>query len=655
VHWPYTTDFLTSFFAAQSCAGLMLTALVLFWRFGSAASRAAMLAGIWLAVLAIGLPSFAVSIGYKPGPEAFRLLLEIAAALGTLAALLAMRPVVTIVAALGQVGVWFAGGYFRDSDGELAGLCLGWLGLVLGLLLRDQTRARAAEPASSPGAVRSYAMHDAVVFATATALAGLVCLLVMRKRDGTADEWAYTYQAAVFAKGHIFARSPRCQPYLQNFYVFESAGRLFSQYTPGWPFFLAPFVWIRSVWLAGPVAMGLMSVGIARLSRRAASTVGWGGAPLSQRAVTVAGISGAALATLGTTVLILAASRYPHVFLTALYAWALEALLIVSTPGVSRARQLGWGCVLGSAAALMLATRPAEGATLGLGIAVVFVVALARRHVGWRALVSTTAALAFWGGLSLVILRVQLGRWFETGYALNAVIHPWNVVKYSWPQPNQWKYSMPLATGAYCWWPCSIPLGLAGLATVRGRLVPALALGALAYEAFLQRLDVGQRGGYDWGYGPRYLLILVVPMAVGAAVALAPLVIAAFGRSLGGRRALVRGGPLALAVTAVAGGWLRIVPLVWPTAADHVRRHAGLQTAIEAMHLQNAVVVAATGTTGFDPLDLTTNLPIDLYPNQDVIIAIERSSEAASCLRSAFPDRHFYRASGADEVRITPY
>jgi hypothetical protein len=654
VHWPYTTDFLTSFFAAQSCAGLMLTALVLFWRFGSPAARGAMLGGIWLAVLALAIPAFAASVGYQPGPQAVRLLLESSAALGTLAALLALRPVVTIVALLGQVALWWVSGYVKDSDGELGGLFLGWLGLILGLLLRGAARPA---PAAEPPPVdedRSYALHDVVVFTTATALASLVCLLVMRKRDGTADEWAYTYQAAVFAKGHVFAQSPRCQPYLQNFYVFESSGRLFSQYTPGWPFFLAPFVWIRAVWLAGPVAMGLMSVGIAMLSRRAARSLG-SRERLGEGAIAAAGSWGAALATLGTTVLILAASRYPHVFVTALYAWSLEALFTVSTPGVSRARQLRWGCVLGSAAALMLATRPAEGATLGLGIAVVFVVALARGRVGWRAMAATTAAFAFWGGLSLVILRVQLGKWFETGYALNAVIYPWNVVKYSWPLPNQWKYELPLATGAYCWWPCSVALGLAGLALVRGRMVAALAVGELAYEVLLQRIDVGQRGGFDWGYGPRYLLVLVVPMAVGGAVALAPLAIAAFGRTLGGRRALVRGGPLALALTAIAAGWLRIVPLVWPTAADHVRRHAGLQTAIDAMHLRNAVVMAAPGTTGFDPFDLTTNLPIDLYPDQDVIIAIDRSPDAVACMRAAYPSRRFYRAAGVDDVRITPY
>lgn len=113
---------------------------------------------------------------------------------------------------------------------------------------------------------------------------------------------------------------------------------------------------------------------------------------------------------------------------------------------------------------------------------------------------------------------------------------------------------------------------------------------------------------------------------------------------------------MALAAFAIASGWIRIVPMLWPPAEELTRHHAALNTAIESMHLENAVVIAEPGTTGFDLLDLTTNLPIDLYPDQDAIIAIGKSPDAAAaCLRSAFPDRRLYRASGNDPVRITPF
>jgi hypothetical protein len=202
-------------------------------------------------------------------------------------------------------------------------------------------------------------------------------------------------------------------------------------------------------------------------------------------------------------------------------------------------------------------------------------------------------------------------------------------------------------------------LGLAGLSLLRGRalgLLTAFVVGCVPLIVFLMYLDYGQRGT-DWGYGPRYVMVLVVPMAVGGALALARLTVAARERLGGhGASALSRGGPLALVIFAVVSGWIRSTALVFPTDADHSRRHSALNRAIEDAHVANAVVVATAGTTGFSDLDLTTNLPIDLYPDQDVIIAIDKSStrEAVACLRSAFPERHMYVASGVDPVVISP-
>jgi len=658
MHWPYTLDFSTSFFAAQSCAALMVTALLLFWRVGPRASRAVMLVAVWLAVIALGIAPFETSIGYKPGHDALREWLTVSAALGTLSAALAMRPIVAVVALLGEVPLWLVDGFVKDSDAEICALHLAWLGLLVGLLVRARARVdRATGAPAAPEPEPSYLVHDLVVFAVSTTIAALVCLFVLHERTGSGDEWGYTFQAAVFAKGHLYASAPRCQTYLESFYVFESSGRLFSQYTPGWPLFLAPFLAVGLTWLGGPAAMGLMVVGVTRLARSLMRGFGREDVAPSARAIGAAGTAAAVLSMLGTSILMNGASRYPHVYTVALYAWSLEGLAMVATPGLDRRRQVIWGAVLGCAASMMVATRPADGAFLGIGIAVVFVYALARRRVGWRALAVATGSFAFWSAVTLVILRVQLGKWFTTGYALEAVIHPWNVVKYSTPLPNQWKYGLPLATGAYCWWPCSMALGLAGLAMARGRslsLVTALAVGCVAYVIFYSFLDLGQRG-YDWGYGPRYLMALIVPMGAGGGVALAPLAVAARRSHGAGRPALARGGPLALAAFAIASGWIRVVPLHWPTVEQHTRRHAGLSTAVAKMHLTNAVVLAAPGTSGIDPLDMTSNLPVDLYPDQDAIIAIDKPPNAVGCLRAEFPGRRFYRASGVDDVRITPF
>jgi hypothetical protein len=656
MHWPYTLDFNECYLVAQWGAAILLTAALFFWRLSNA-TRAVLLLGIWTAAVALIVPSSLGQLSFKPGPLAFREVLMITSALGVLAAIVAGRVGVAIVAALGVYPLWWLTGTLRGSDAELAALHLGWLGLVTGLLGKGP-RPRSQEPPpveTEP----SYLLHDTMAFTGATVLAALMCVYVHHKREGGADEWGYTFQAAVFAKGRIYGQSPRCVTYLENFYVYDWMGRRFSQYTPGWPLFMVPFVWIRQVWLSGPFSLGVLAWGMARLGRSAMRWFGKRDAPPSAREIAAAGTWAAVMASIGTTLIVNAASRYPHVYTLALYAWTLEALMQVGTPGLPRQRQILWGLVLGTASVHMVAVRPADGAFMGIGVALVFVWFLARRQVGWRAFVAATAAFGFWSFVMLGILRLQLGSWFTTGYKLNEVFHTWNVVKFSKPQLQEWKYGLPLATGAYAWWPASVPLGLAGLSHARGKaraLIFAMVVSCVPYIVFDEYLDLGQRG-IDWGYGPRYLMILMVPMMVGAALVLAPLTRAALSHGDGERSPLARGGPLALVLLAVVTAWFRIVPLEWATTAEHTFKHSALNRAIDDAGLKNAIVLASYPTTEFDNLDLTTNYPTDLYPDQDVIIAIDHQTpkEAAECLRSAFPGRRLYRASGREEVRITPF
>jgi hypothetical protein len=654
VHTPYAADAVSCFLAAQWGAAALLLALVLFARL-PIASKCALMAAVGLAGLAPALGPMMDSIGHPVEPLFLRKALAWSIEIAALGALLGARLRVAGLAALSLWPLVWVSEHVTESDPELAALTLAWLGLLVGLLARRPDRCPWP---MTPAVEGSYAVHDAAVFAAATTLAALCGSYVLDRRDGSADEWAYAFQAAVFAKGRAFSEAPRCQTFLENFYVYEDSGRLFSLYTPGWSMVMVPFVWARCIWLSGPFSMGFMAWSLARLGRSAAREFGAGETTPSRALIRASGTLAAAVAMLGTTILENGGSRYPHVFMAGLYAWSLEGLLMASSAGLSARRQFLWGAVLGSACSMMLATRPAEGVFLGLGVAVLFVYTNARLRFPWRAFVAATAAFGFVTVLTLVILRLQLGRWFVTGYSLMPILQPWQAVKYSWPKPNEWKYGIPLATGAYCWWPCSLPLGLAGMAMLRGRargLAVAFAVGALSLFTFLSYLEFGR--GFDWGYGPRYVLVLVVPMAVGSGIALARFAVAARERlSLPGRTAFLRGAPLGIALLAMATSWLRIVPSLWPPVYQHTHRHSGVNRAIEQAHLTNAVVIATDGTTGFDERDLTTNLPVDLYPNQDAIIGIHRrlGDEAYKCLRSAYPGRRFYDASGSDEVKLTP-
>ena len=650
--WPFTSDYLTSLIAANTCAALMLTALLVFWRLRSI-SRGALVVAVWLAALSVMIGPTMEALVHAPGPHVLRNVLAASAMLATMGALVEGRPFVALVALLGQAPLWFVTGFVKDSSGELSALHLAWVGLIVGLTCRRS--ATATLETSRPAPEGSYLVHDVAVFVAGTLLAALVCVFVLDRREGSADEWAYTFQAAVFAKGHPFASALRCQKYLEQTWVFEDSGKLFSQYPPGWPLFMAPLVWLHAVWLAGPLSTGLMACGMGRLARSAARCFGRNDEPPSARTIAIAGTWAAGLSMFATTILLNGASRFPHVWTVALYAWSLEGLMQIATPGLSDDDQVRWGAVLGGSAVLSVATRPADGAFVGIGLAVLFVYWLARRNVRWRAMAAAAMTSVAISSVVLCILRMQLGKWFQTGYALQPAIHPAFGVKYSMPTPLEWKYGVPLAVGSYCWWPCSMPVGLAGLAMLRGRakgLATAIALGLLPFMAFLEFLEFNRAGQFE--YGPRYLTVLLVPMAVGSALALAPLTTAALERVTAGRTAFARGAPLGLAVFAAVSGWLRVVPLEWPSAIEHTRRHSAVERAIEDARLDKAIVVIPDHTTGFWNLDLTTNYPLDLYPDQSVIKAVDKGDldAAVSCLGRAFPGRRVYVASGYSDVKL---
>ncbi len=155
MHSPYTLDYAASFFAAQSCAGLMLTALLLFWQCPMRPARAIALLGVWIAVIANAIVPFARSLGYKPGADTLLYVLALSAACGTATAAVARRWVVTGVAVLGQILLLWVGGFVKDSDPELAALHLAWLGLLVGL--------PAPRPRHEAGARRDREINRAAV------------------------------------------------------------------------------------------------------------------------------------------------------------------------------------------------------------------------------------------------------------------------------------------------------------------------------------------------------------------------------------------------------------------------------------------------------------------------------------------------------------
>jgi hypothetical protein len=654
---PYTAQPLDAIMAAQTSVGIALGALL--W-FRKLTPRVAMLL-FWAAIaLAIASPvsgEFLAGIGFQVEPNHTKRVLKIAAGCATLAALLTRREWLVLVALAGEGALWKITDYIQESEGELAAAHLAFFGLLVGIHWRTLASAPAPGPpprAADPGPRWSRGVEDAAAFALATAAGMIVCRVLMHAGTDSADEWGYTFQAGVFAKLHAYSTIPPCVDAFENYWVFEHLGRRFSQYTPGWPMFMAPFVAARAAWMAGPVSFGIMVAGTVRLARRAAAGFAAGATAPAESEVRAAGRFAGAAMLLSATLLINAGSRFPHLFVTGMFAWSIEALFVIASEDLPRGEQWRWGAVLGVCSSMMLAARPGDGATLGIGLFLYFVYAVARRRVGWRAVVAGAVPFAVIGGAVLVILRLQLGTWFTTGYSLAAGIRAWATPAYSIPKANQFKWGIPLATGSYCWWPCSPAVGLAGIASLRGRaqrLAFVLFFGLVPMNALYVMAEFGR--GWDWGYGPRYELPFTVPMAIGAGVVCAR-AWSAVRAGIVDRASIDAAAALAAIAVAVLVGIVRIGPLLYPFAYADVHARNRLARALEVSSLRNALVVADPNVSTTSPLDLTENLPIDLYPDADVLIANNHDPGTVQCLREHFPHRALFRAFPGDPTRIVP-
>jgi hypothetical protein len=647
---PYTSSPHDAYIAAQSSVAAVLTAVAWSQRLRPRRALALIVIGLWGCALPHVEGAFLQGLGATLAPTHFLSVIGWSSTLATVGVLLSAPRWVGLFAIGLRLALAQADAYFTDSEAELACLHLVGIGLLLGLVQLTQRPTAPKTDDFRPS--RGMRMDDIALFAGATWLAMMISIFVLQRGCDSADEWSYTFQASIFAKGRAYAALPPCAAAFRNFWIFWKDNRVFSQYPPGWPMFAAPFQALGAMWLAAPVTHGLLAVGVARLARRASVPAG----PLAlglRNEARIAGLIGAVTVTLGSTMLINGASRFPHTFLCALFAWCVEATCLVTTSGMGPRHQRMYGALLGATSAMMLGTRPADGAFLGFGVFIYFVYALVRRRIGWRAVAAAAVAFGLVGGLVLVILRLQLGAWFKTGYSLIHEFHPWVQFAFGLPKPNEFKWHFPLATGSYGWWPCAPAVGAAGMAAMSkgrsARIVFMLSVGTMGLLGFYTMIGFGR--GWDFGYGPRYQLPAVVPMALGGAVLLAPMFANAL-KSATQTSAWTLAGPATLTLAAWVAGIVTLAPNIYPHHYEEVRLRNVVFQAIRREGIHDAVVTVSQGSTISDQLDLTQNLPIDLYPNQDVLVVSDPSPEMHKCVRDNFPNRRFYRTVGRPEVAL---
>jgi hypothetical protein len=642
---PYTDNFPEAMAVAGQCVGVALSAVIWARPFRTRAATILFGLSVWIAALApVAITNI---LRIDPNPNIVPVL-QISATLATWAILLGEPRWFRAIAVLGQLALAGISLYVKESDYELTVVHLVWAGALLGIHALRGAPPRSVQPAP---AFESFRRHDIAIFLVTIGAALVVTNLVFGRLIYNGDEVANSFQADVYGHLRAYAPSPPCTSMFDNYWVFRLNGRTFSQYTPGWPLFMAPFQMLGVIWLAGPVMAGICAVGLARLARRAASGLGTT-AERSRRITVTAGWLGAA-AMLGPSMLLNGGSRFSHTMVCACFAWAVESMCVVAGPGVSRRVGVRYGLLLGAATALGLATRPADGAVLGVGVFIYFVTVLVRRRVPLLSFIGTAIGFGFFGGLTLLILRLQLGAWFQTAYALSASIHPEATLHLSWPKPNELKYGIPISYGAYMWWPAAPALAIAGMIRMLGgrerRVAFMLFSSGITLLTFYVFVEFGRWA--DDGLGPRYFLPLVVVMATGGAALLAPLVEAIrFRWQVTGSR-IRQGGPGVLVVLAIVYGVVRIAPMVYPIGAAEYRYSTRPFRAARNMGLKNAVVMIEPGKSTAHETNLAQNPP--LQKNPDVLYLIRHSEADDACVRQNYPGRTWYRAT--NEERLLPF
>ena len=101
-------------------------------------------------------------------------------------------------------------------------------------------------------------------------------------------------------------------------------------------------------------------------------------------------------------------------------------------------------------------------------------------------------------------------------------------------------------------------------------------------------------------------------------------------------------------------GVVRIAPLVYPFNHEELRARNAVNEAIRKQQLTNALVWLEPGATVSDPLDLTQNYPLELYPPPNAILVIDRGEDSKRCVLEQFRGRRSYRTVGTYDTRLVP-
>lgn len=277
----------------------------------------------------------------------------------------------------GHSAPWYASGIPIWLNGSLIVVGVGVVAAILSQRLKWLWRPGLVQPliARWEAASRGGPLVVALL-----ALVGylLVALRVLGSRPLLIDEIIQTFQARIFAGGHLWGPQPVWPEFTSSMHLIDWGGKLYGQFPAGGPGIAALGTLFGAEWAVGPVAGALSVLLFAHLARRMAPTPG--------------GALGATLLfAFAPFALFMSGSHMTHVtLLTALVGAALALSVVMSSPDSRPGAAFLSGIGLGAAATI----RPLDAIAFALPAAVWYLARWVGDRRRWRDALASAAGVA---------------------------------------------------------------------------------------------------------------------------------------------------------------------------------------------------------------------------------------------------------------------
>lgn len=313
-----------------------------------------------------------------------------------------------LLAVLGSLPIanWIAGGhaapwYATVLSEWVSGSAIGvGVAVVLFLVLRRFDRwpsgwLRGADVAAARPGWTAFLLGIGAVL-----LYAVVAVTVLAGRPLLIDEIVQVMQAQIFAEGRLSRPADAAPEFFSALHVVDLRDRVFSQFPPGGPLMLVPFVLAGAAWLAGPFFGSIAVVAYWHLARRTDAPA--------------VALGAALLFALAPFLVFMAGSHMNHVPTLAWFCLALVALHAVTSGRDRAGPALGLGLCLG----MMVAIRPVDGAAFAVPAGVWLVTRTVRGTTSLATLLSSGVGVVLPVAGVLAYNQATTGDPFLFGYEL---------------------------------------------------------------------------------------------------------------------------------------------------------------------------------------------------------------------------------------------